>query len=312
MASQAKPSRIAIHNILLVTDFSPVAQGALPYAVSLAQRYGATLFLLHVLPTEDSMAAGEEWPRMSDEVRHIAESRMAGLEHSDSVQSIPHQVVIQSGDTWEVICKVLSDKKVDLMVMGTPGHGAVDRLLLGSTAENVIRHATCPVLTVGPQVGTAALKRFAHILFATDFLGGSQRALDYALSLAEQDRAELTLLHVLESKPASDLEYLEWRRRDSAKLRRMVPADMDLKCSPEIAIEIGIPEQEIVRLAESEKADLIVMGCHSGDAVTTHFPWTTLHQVLQQARCPVLTVLGEWYAVNQDPTDQAAGAWFGE
>ena len=115
----------------------------------------------------------------------------------------------------------------------------------------------------------------------------------------------------MESKPASDLEFLEWRRQDSDKLCRMIPADADLRCRPEIDIEIGIPEED-VRFAESEKADLIVMGCHSAGAMATHFPWTTLHHVLQHAPCPVLTLRGEWYAVDKEATDQAAEAWLGE
>ena len=108
---------------------------------------------------------------MTGEVRHNAESKMACLDHSESMQSIPHEVVMRSGDTWEEICRVLSDKSIDLLVMGTQGRGAVDRLFLGSTAENVIRHATCPVLTVGPQLRTASGERFAHVVLATDFLG---------------------------------------------------------------------------------------------------------------------------------------------
>jgi|BarGraIncu00222A_1022003.scaffolds.fasta_scaffold03345_5 nucleotide-binding universal stress UspA family protein len=73
----------------------------------------------------------------------------------------------------------------------------------------------------------------------------------------------------------------------------MVSSDLDLPHKPEIEVEFGIPEKEIVRLARTRKADLIVMGSHSGGVLSRHLPWTTLHYVLQHARCPVLTVRGE-------------------
>jgi len=157
----------------------------------------------------------------------------------------------------------------------------------------VIRHAVCPVLTVGPHVRVQSLNRFNHILFATDFSPGSMRALTYALSLAEEDRAELTLLHVIEGKPVSQSELLEWQREDRDQLAQLVPLDLGLALRPEIEIEVGSPDVEIVRLAERRSASLIVMGSHLGNVVSTHVPCTTLHNVLRNAHCPVLTVQGE-------------------
>jgi len=295
MASQATLSRIAINRILLATDFSPESQNALQCAVSLAKRYQSTLFLTHVLPPEGSnMAAAEAWPAVADVMRHNAEQNMAELENTEGLRVLPHEAIIRSGDTWDVISEVLSDKNVDLIVMGTQGHGGIKKLFLGSTAEKVVRLATCPVLTVGPHVRLVSLKRFGHILYASDFSSGSMRALIYALSLAEEDRAELTLLHVIESNPVSESELLEWKQQDREKLSHMIPPDADLAYKADIEVEIGIPKVEIVLLADTRNAELIVMGCHSGGVGSTHLPWTTLHYVLEHAHCPVLTVRGEW------------------
>ena len=319
MASQVELSRMTINNILLATDFSAEAQNALQCAVSLARRYGSTVFLTHVLATEVSVgAAVEGWPALSDVTRRNAERSMAKIENTEDLKLLPHEVILRSGDTWEVISEVLSDKNVDLIVIGTQGRGGLKKLFLGSTAEKVIRHATCPVLTVGSHVRLASPNRFGHIFYASDFSSGSTRALTYALSLAEEDRAELTLLHVIESDPtahapkASESELLEWKQQDRERLSQMVPPDVDLAYKPEIEVGIGIPEVEIVRLADIRKADLIVMGCHSGGAVSTHLPWTTLHHVLQHAHCPVLTVRGEWSAANRTDASQSAGVWFGD
>jgi len=293
MASLANLSRVAINNILLATDFSPEAENAFHCTVAIAKRYDSTIFLTHVLPPEGSMGVGESWAALSDAVRSGAEKSMARLGHTGELGSIAHEIIIKSGITWEVISRTLDEKNVDLLVMGTHGDKAVKKLFLGSTAETASRHATCPVLTVGPHVELTSGERFHHILYASDFSSGSLRALNYAVALAADDRAELTLQHVIESKPASEAEMLAWKREDGDRLRRMVPPGMDLAYQPEVEVEIGIPEVEIVRLADTRKADLIVMGSHIGGAVATHVPWTTLHHVLRNAHCPVLTVRGE-------------------
>ena len=293
MASAAKLARIAISRILLATDFSPESQNALYCAISLAKRYDSLLFLTHVLPPEGAMAAGDTWPGVSDAARRAAEKSMARLEKTEGLNAISHDVLIASGDTWDIIAKVLRDEHVDLVVMGTHGDSGVKKLFLGSTAEKVTRHASCPVLTLGPHVEFTSSSRFHHIVYATDFSSGSARALGYAVALAEEDRADLTLLHVIESKPGSDSELLEWKRLDRERLSGMLPSGADLAYEPEIEVEAGIPEVEIVRLADTRKADLIVMGSHSGGTTATHVPWSTLHHVLRNAHCPVLTVRGK-------------------
>src|SRR5271167_521487 len=290
MLTQAKLSRIAISKILLATDFSPESENALQFALSLAKRYESRLFITHAVPEEVYITAGNIWPPMTDVARRKAETSMAQLEQREDLKTFPHEVVMQSGETWEVLAEVISDRNIDLIVMGTHGHGGINKLLLGSTAEKVVRHATCPVFTVGPHVRLLSLNRFGNILYATDFSSGSLRALTYAMSLAEEDRAELIMLHIIESKPASEPELLEWKRQDHERLSRLIPRGVDLAYKPEIELEVGDPAEEILRLATTRNADLIVMGSHLGGTVSTHLPWTTLHQVLQRAHCPVLTV----------------------
>ena len=168
------------------------------------------------------------------------------------------------------------------------------------------------MLTVGPHVRLVSLDRFDHILYASDFSSGPTRALILTLSLAEEDRSELTLLHVVDREPVSESELLEWKQQDREKLFRLLPPDADLAYKPGIEVEIGIPEVEIVRLADSRKAKLIVMGCHSGGVVSRHLPWTTLHDLLQHAHCPVLTVRGELSAANRANAGQSTGVWFSE
>jgi len=168
-------------------------------------------------------------------------------------------------------------------------------LLLGSVAEEVLRHATCPVLTVGPDVLPTLLdrQRLSHVLYATDFSDGSRNALPFALSLAEENNAELTLMHVLEQLEPMPMQYSRELLADCRKrLWDMVPDDANLWCKPQVSVAVGVAPTEIVRYAHDRQADLIVMGVHTGTAVASHLPWTVVHSVVRHARCPVLTVRG--------------------
>jgi len=296
VASQAKLSRIAINQILFATDFSLESEKALHFATSMARRYGSNLTVTHVVPKDGPLVVGDTCPDslpMSEELaQQEAEQKMSKLDRLEELHALPHDTAIASGDAGDAILQVALGKNIDLIVMGTHGYGATKKLFLGSTAEKVIRHAVCPVLTVGPHVSLLSTNWFKHILYATDFSSGSTRALAYALSLAEEDRAELTLLHVIESKPMSEGELMDWRQQHHEHLARMVPTDVDLASKAEIEIETGTPHVEILRLGQTRNADLIVMGSHAGGAASTHVPWTTLHHVLQHAHCPVLTVHG--------------------
>lgn len=290
MATQATLYRVAINKILLATDFSPESQSALQCALALAKRYESKLFIAHAISPDADTKAVEVQVPLRDMMRKYAEQQMALLDQSDELGALPHQTILRIGDPNKVLSEILSEEHFDLVVMGTHGHGGLYKLRLGSTTEHVMRHAACPVLSVGAHIKVSFPGRFGHILYATDFSAGSRGALTYALSLAEEDGAELTLLYVVEGDPKSEAELVRWRLEAREKLSRLVPPFVDLASRPEAEVEIGAPGEEIVRLAESRGADLIVMGSRGGGALATHLPWSTLHHVVQHACCPVLTV----------------------
>ncbi len=157
------------------------------------------------------------------------------------------------------------------------------------------------MLTVGPDVLPTLVdhQRLSHILFATDFSDGSMHALPYALSLAEENNAELTLMHILEQLEPMPMQYSKELLADYRKrLWAMVPDDASLWCKPQVTVAVGAAADEIVRLAHDRHVDLIVMGAHGGGAVASHLPWTVVHSVVRHARCPVLTVRSARAAVE--------------
>jgi len=147
---------VQLQKILLPTDFSETAHQAQQYAIALAERFHCDLHLLHVVPqvTIPLPEASTSWTLPDTNQRQQVEEAQFQLlkmispkwaEEHHSVQ------VTKVGYPVEEIVKYAKDEEIDLIVIGTHGHTGFARLLLGSTAEKIVRLATCPVLTVHPQ-----------------------------------------------------------------------------------------------------------------------------------------------------------------
>ena len=288
-------TRLALKSLLFATDFSPASQAALPYAAAIARRYGARLFLAHVLRPQVWAPAPPEWVPMESEVpRQAAMAEMSKLEQSPLLAGLPHQVAVEEGAVWECLSRLIREQETDLLIMGTHGRRGLQKLLMGSVAEELFRLAPCPVLTVGPGAAPAAgTGEFHRILFATDFSNESQAALPYAVSLAQENQARLTLLHVVESTSPG---YLADPQRVLAalkeKLQGLLPREAALWCEPELALESGVPGEGILQVAEEQQADLIVLGVRPIRRLAARLPIATAHEVVCHAACPVLTVRG--------------------
>jgi nucleotide-binding universal stress UspA family protein len=172
--------------------------------------------------------------------------------------------------------------------------------VLGSVAEEIFRQASCPVLTVGPNTTTTAAGKkpgeVTRILFATDFSPGSNAAAPYAVSLAQECQAYLTLLHVIgEPKPGKLVKPADLVHSYSQLLHKLVPAEPDLWSVPEYVVEKGDPAQKILEVAARTGAELIVLGVRQPSGfpgAATHLPIATAHKVVSHATCPVLTIRG--------------------
>jgi len=188
--------------------------------------------------------------------------------------------------------------------MGTHGRTGFRHLLLGSVAEKIIRNASCPILVVpphAPDVGGDASAVFKRIVYATDFSKPSHLALTYALALAQEADARLTLLHAIEFPEAlhdvtmpkgaevdqlhaiAEAEYLR-------RLRVLVPAQARMYCTVAARVSEGKPARVILQVANHEQADLIVMGVQGRGTVDLMVFGSNAHAVIREARCPVLVV----------------------
>jgi nucleotide-binding universal stress UspA family protein len=297
MPTVAAPTRIELQNILFATDFSPLAQTALPHAVDLAHRYGAKLYTVNVLPHMPFVEAAQPDP---EEAGLSAKQRLTALTSCTSSKGVEHEELIVQGEVPEVIAKLVRKHAIDLIVIGTGGRKGLGKLLLGSVAEEVFRNAECPVLTLGPHATRWNLDgNLQHILFATDFGPESLHALPYAISLAEENRARLTLLHVApesgvvlqEPEPGTMpvLDPGEVIASTEKQLRALIPNATQLWHEPEYLVQFGPPAETIVRIA-TPTADMIVIGAKRPAALTKHLGEGVTYQVACDAPCPVLSV----------------------
>ena len=142
------------HRILWPTDFSPRAKAALPHAVGLAKEANAELVLLHVLPSPGAYIvpdmAGAAWIPLLRKGRAAAQAHLRRLEKQMAGPHLRTHTVLTEGVAFHQIVRAAKRLRCDLIVLATHGRTGLAHAIMGSVAENVIRRAPCPVLTVRP------------------------------------------------------------------------------------------------------------------------------------------------------------------
>jgi nucleotide-binding universal stress UspA family protein len=283
--------QIALKNILFATDFEAPARWALPFAVALSDRYSAKLYVAHVIPQEAYLyARPESLPQILKETQGYATFALKQLAITLTRHGGRCETLLGEGDVSSVLMGFIQQYAVDLAVVGTSSRGGLGKVLLGSVAEEIIREAPCPVLTVGPHVAADASAGIQSILCAIDFSLESLRAAKFALSLAGRNRAHLNLLHVIErildSSPESSTRLLEKR------LGEIIPDETKLPFEADVIVETGRADERILNVGSDLMADIIVMGVRGigAFAQTASRFGSIAHKVVSLAKCPVLTV----------------------
>ena len=283
--------QIALKNILFATDFEASASRALPFAVALADRHGAKFYAAHVIPPGAyALARPEKIDLTLAELQAHASRALNQIIDPLRQHGQCCGTLLGCGDVPDVLMEFVRNHGVDLVVVGTSSRGGLGKVLLGSTAEEIIRVAPCPVLTVGPHVTAEGSARVRSIVYATDFSLGSLRAAEFAVSLAHEYQADLTLVHVVDEvlteSPDRAIQLTEQR------LREMIPSEPQLLYEPEVVVETGPVAERILAVANELIADIIVMGVRGAGAfaqTASHFG-SIAHKVVSLATCPVVTI----------------------
>ena len=298
-----------LKDVLFATDFSPCSEAVIPVLRSLALCCGATVHVVHaVSPLVMTSMPLEMAPEFDPEYRD-AENALQSLHASGALTEVTCTSIVARGDAAEVINQVAEAKHAGLIVLGTHGRRGLNKLVLGSTAEQVIRTAPCPVLTVGPEASRRgqAPAALGPIIFATDLEARPHPALRFAVLLARANHLPIILLHAvppnliasepnLDSVPFTPAFSAEFAARAVSSSRRqmekMISDEQLQDLKPQIVVETRPAGDLIVRTAEESHAAMIVMGAHSTGmpSAAAHFPGATASAVLCAAPCPVTTV----------------------
>lgn len=287
---------LKIERILCPVDFSEFSETAYDYAHSLARHYHATLHVLHVVRSiaiDPGLMAGAIIENVYTHQAADAKSKIAKLAEKQAGEPVRTKITVQLGFAAASILSFAKEHDTDLIVMGTHGRRGLDRLVMGSTTEQVLRKAHCPVLAIRKPVRNFVKPQdpgnpvqLQKILCCVDFSEHSPRALEYAFSLGLQYHAEITLLHILEDAK----EGSEQGDRALESIEQIIPDEARTWASVVPSVRSGNPYERIIEHAAESQTDLIVMGVRGRNAVDLAVFGSTTHRVIQLGPCPVLAV----------------------
>lgn len=296
----------ALRRILCPVDFSEYSRHALDYAVAMARWFGAHITVLYVSTSSGPILVtgpfiGTETMGghvLNERERAELEAQLETFVSPDRAAGAAIETVVTS-DYSAATCIVqeAQARHTDLIAMGTHGRSGLDRLLLGSVAERVLRKAQCPVLTVPHRVHETVPAALDRLVCAVDFSPRSATELEYAVSLAERTAARVTVLHVIDLPPEVPDQrggLVEYRiaRFEQARgwMRELILPELRARCPIDELLLVGTPSREIVRVAEEQQADVVVMGAQGRGALNVLVFGSTTQHVVRSAACPVLTV----------------------
>ena len=299
---------IPFGKVLFVTDFSASSELALPYAIALAEQYNGKVYIAHVIAPEMlEFLPAALVPEIVERIKTHARKRMDELVLNTSFYGVPHEALLEHGEIWETLKKAAERNSIDVIALGTHGRRGLQKLLMGAVAEEILRFAHRPVLTVGPQSYEIPPERKPrNILLAADFSTDCAHAMNCAVSLAHKFAARLISVHVAPNVTEDPQVITRYEQSFTQQLQELLPKSPDMPLQQEFRVEFGVPADCILNVAADSAVDLIVMGVHGTDSLARlgHHLGTTAYHVVSEARCPVLTVRGQLKA-TLDASDQA-------
>lgn len=277
--------------ILVATDFSEPAERALRSAESLARQVGGKLYLVHVVQLPPAMYLGilgrereleETWIEAAREELH-------GVAREASERGIEIEEILHAGRPWVEIVDVAQREEVDAICLGNSGHSAIERLLLGSTAENVVRRSPAPVLVVRDH----ALEKVERVLVPWHFDEGAEMAVRFALERFPAT-TELAALHVVAPLPPAN-PAVGPLIPDLAAIREEMRSALDKAGGARIGEEVRLmkdPAAAILEAAREKNVDLVLLATHGRRGIARALLGSVAEKVVRHADRPVLVLPG--------------------
>ena len=301
----------AIKKVLFPTDFSELANHALPYAIKMAKIFDAELVMLHAvtLYEHDPNDPEHHFPSLQaycEEVSKFADSDLqVCIEELGEAGVRVRKEVVQGISPHAAILEFIKDEgNIGLIVMSTHGRSGLKHVLLGSVAENVIRYSPCPVLVVkqpehefiDPETGEVHIRK---ILFPLDFSDESVAPLDLLKDIAEMANSEIIAFHAVDveippiyyTSGVTSILQLDPKlnERVSRKMKDLIGNKL-MGLNVRYEVDEGRAMILIREMASNEQIDLIVMGSRGSHGIGDFLFGSTAARVIQKAVCPVLIV----------------------
>ena len=278
-------------NILVPTDGSECAEAAVGYAEDLATRTDARI---HVLCVADSrtLEHAPQHDRFKEERTEIAEQTCNELSES----GVSTEQAVRTDIPHKAIREYATEEDIDLIVMGTHGRTGVERFLLGSVTEKVVRLSDVPVLTVTAREDGEVTYPYSDILVPTDGSKGAEAAIPPAVEIATTYDARIHPLSVVDTmgmgvelSTGEILKALE-NSAQSAVDTVEEQATQASVSTVETAIEHGTPSRRIRSYIDDHDIDLVVMGTHGRSGIERYLLGSVAEKIVRTSTAPVLTV----------------------
>jgi nucleotide-binding universal stress UspA family protein len=286
-------SAIRLDSIIFATDFSPASQNAGLYASALSVYFGTRLVVAHAFTlVQAALEVEVEKPRASQQRVSLNHDLMLSAQLLDPGSGATESVLVE-GDPREVIPVLARLRRPALLALGTHGGGSINRFVLGSTAEGILRHSSGPSLTVGPNVNIlkAGALRIRRILYATDCTAEAAHAAPVAVALADAFSAELDVLNVVRSREIDHPEQLHrLQKHFYGAVEAIMPHDAGQVCEPHTFVSVGLPDTEIFAHIRDREIDLLVLGLRRNTHLGMQNKTSGAFPIIVKARCPVITV----------------------
>jgi nucleotide-binding universal stress UspA family protein len=292
--------------VLVPIDFSERSLHALELVLPLLKRLGAELHLVHVFEPDYSFPSLVAMPLAvpDSEVARRVRRQLKDVAEKYSEPVRRENIHAIKGSPFEEICRVAKDCGIDLIVTSTHGHTGLKHLVLGSTAERVVRYSPCPVLVLRPGNGNGkTIERelnFGKILVPTDFSECSLKGVAYAKALARQFGSKLVLLNSVafqyyitsDECARYDLPLLMQgaERASRDQMREFIETTDWEGVEVVSSLQVGHAGQQICARALDHRADLIVTSTHGTTGLKHLLVGSTAEYVVRHASCPVLVV----------------------
>lgn len=322
--------RIQPKKIMCAVDFSSFTNNILSYSVGLCKEFNAKLFLIHiVMDVHNLFKYGET--TLDAEMIQVEQLQKAQklLEELASDLPVEHELIVNKGEPADEIRRIALEENIELVITATHGKSGIQRFLIGSVTEKLMKIIHCPLLVlhtrrdelIPPPNFEIKLKK---ILVGCDFSPDSKLAFDYGVSLAQEFQAELYLAHVINPMEHIDLQasdyiygnprdYVSWHSPDYLLMQRratkeerekiselrqqlekqlyfMLPEESRSWCTPKIKLLDGEPYKELVEYSKEQEVDMIVLGIRGHSLWEKLMVGSTTDRVIRNSPCPVLAI----------------------